>query len=208
MIVRWIVLGADHGDAMHHQSDQNAHVLVVEAPNLRIGVLGHGCLGSERDVFAAETFDPAPHHLPGPRVAEACVVGEGAVAQEAVRRLVALGAQTHATAATVEEHAAVLGEGASPRRAEDLAALMPRLGIVVSTGRSNFIDARLIARLPEGALIVDFAGPPGSVDFETAKRLGCDVIWARKFASAETEAHLWTMIRARVEAIAMTRRAL
>ena len=208
MIVRWIVLGADHSEFARRQSDRNDNVLVVEAPNLRIGVLGHGCLGSERDVFAAETFDPAPHHLPRPRVAAACVVGEGAVAREAVRRLVSFGAETHATAATVEEHTAVLGEGARPRRPEDLAALMPRLGIVVSTGRSNFIDARLIARLPEGALIVDFAGPPGSVDFETAKRLGHEVIWARKYASAESEANLWTMIRARVEAIAMTRRAL
>ena len=86
--------------------------------------------------------------------------------------------------------------------------MAPRLDIVISTGRSNFIDARLIARLPERALIVDFAGPPGSVDFETAKRLGREVIWTRKFPSGEPEANIWNVIRARVEAIAMTRRVL
>lgn len=191
-VLRWIVLG--------QAAAPQQRVLAVDAPELRFGVLGHGCLDPEH----AQSFDPAQFRAPNSRPAEACVIGEGALAREAIRRLVALGAQTHTTAATVEEHAAALNEGASPRRAEDLPALMPRLDIVISAGRSHFVDARLIARLPEGALIVDFAGPPGSVDFETAKGLGREVIWARKLLSAESGANIWNEIRARVEASAMS----
>ena len=104
-VLRWIVLG--------QAAAPQQRVLAVDAPELRFGVLGHGCLDPEH----AQSFDPAHFRAPNLRPAEACVIGEGALAREAIRRLVALGAQTHTTAATVEEHAAALNEGASPRRA-------------------------------------------------------------------------------------------
>ena len=152
--------------------------------------------------------DPAPHHLPRPRVAAACVVGEGAVAREAVRRLVSFGAESHPHCGNGRRtHCCAWRRRTSPPAGGpgrlDAAAGHRRLHGPIELHR------RALDRTPSRrGLDEDFAGPPGSVDFETAKRLGHEVIWARKYASAETEANLWTMIRARVEAIAMTRRAL
>ena len=194
---------------MREERSRSFNVLTVEASGLRMGALGHGCMDSGRTLFAGETFDPLPQPSAKPAIVEACVIGEGAAAQEAIRRLVALGMHTHATAATVEDYEAALADGASPRRPEDLAALMPRLDILISTGSSHFVDAHLITRLPEGALIVDFAPPPGSVDFETAKRLGRDVLWARSFDSRRTgRVDPWAAIVARVKAIMLERNSV
>ena len=202
--VRWVVLSRSERAAMREQRDRSFKVLTVEDPGQRMGALGHGCTDSGRAMFAAVSFDPLPQP-PGERaLAEACVIGEGAAAQEAIRRLVALGVRTHATA---EDYAAVLANGATPRRAGDLTALMPRLDILILASPSYFAGARLIAHLPEGALIADFSPPPGSVDFETAKRLGRTVLWARGFDSGMAgRPDPWAAIAARVKAIMLERK--
>lgn len=196
-IMRRILLNADE-----RRQPSPFMIPAIEAPDLRMGALGHGCLEQGRAISPADELTPLQDLTASP-LAEACVVGEGAAARETIRRLVALGALTHATAATVEDYAAVLEADASPRRVEDLATLMPRLDILISTGSSRFLDARLISRLPAGALIVDFAPAPGSVDFEIAKRFGHDVIWSRNLDPQLSERpDPWEAIRARVEAIA------
>ena len=207
-ILRWILVGRWHGAVAPRADD--CGVLTVNAPELRFGALGHGCLDPGSIAFLTETFEPAPHDLSSSQLAKACVIGEGPIAQKVARRLVALGAQTHFAATTVEGHAAALEAGAIPHHTVDLPVLLRRLDIVICTDLTHFIDARLIAQLPEDALIVDLAGPPGSVDFEAAKGLGREIFWARRFAgssTAETEAHLWDVIRARVEVIPMMKSA-
>ncbi|MDC7984167.1 hypothetical protein PQJ75_10540, partial [Rhodoplanes sp. TEM] len=195
----WIVLRGAHPDAAARRSGRCAATgpgLTTE-PDPPPMTLGHGCPGPRIPVVAPAAGREAGG--PADLRRQACVLGEDAHAAALVRRLIAHGARTHVTAATAEDHARLQAEGAVPHRLADLPALAPRLDLVVSTDLTSFVDGRILARLPDRAVIVDLAPLPGSVDFETARRLGRRVTWrpgppARPGHTAEADeraAELW-----------------
>jgi dipicolinate synthase subunit A len=136
--------------------------------------------------------------------ANVCVVGQGTIGAVLARYLVMLGARTHVAARNPEQRAAAFVAGAIPHELSELPALAPRLDMVFSTVPSRVVGADVLERLPQSALLVDLAAPPGGIDFEAAKLLGLKAIWGRGLGSrapVTVGASQWDGIRARIEAI-------
>lgn len=138
--------------------------------------LGHGCLG----LFEADAGDPFLDRpaLGAKAACEALVLGEGALADDLLRRLRAQGIPAHAVAHDLEERQRLRDADVTPHRLDDLPNQARRFDLVISTGLAHFVDAGLLARLPEDAVVIDLAGLPGSVNYELANKLELKVIWA------------------------------
>lgn len=160
------------------------------APDPCPGTLGHGCPGPGGSTPPPLEGRPAAADLADRRGGRACVIGESPVALDLIRRLAARGVDVHAIVATADGGFEAREMGAVPHRPEVLPTLAPHLDVLISTDLQSFVDARPIARLCEHALLVDLAGPPGSVDFETAKKLGRAVIWKPVPAGGTIDAEL------------------
>jgi dipicolinate synthase subunit A len=135
---------------------------------------------------------------------QVCVVGQGSIGFLLTRYLIALGAHTHVVARNPEQRAAAYVAGAEPHALEELENLAPGLDMLFSTVPSRIIGESVLARLPECALVVDLAAPPGGVDFDAAKALGLKAIWARGLGSRApitVGASQWDGIRKRIEKI-------
>ncbi|SEP01619.1 dipicolinate synthase subunit A [Rhodopseudomonas pseudopalustris] len=106
-----------------------------------------------------------------------CVVGDGDVVVQLLERLANMGVRVHATADTIDDYSVLERIGAVPHRFEDMPAVAAGIDLLISTSFSRPIGATVLARLPESAVVIDLAGPPGSVDFEVAQRLARRAIW-------------------------------
>ncbi|MEA2903570.1 MAG: dipicolinate synthase subunit [Alphaproteobacteria bacterium] len=136
--------------------------------------------------------------------ATACVVGQGTIGAVLARYLVSLGAHTHVAARNPEQRAAAFVAGATPHGLDELPALAPRLDLLFSTVPTRVVGEDVLTRLPQSALVVDLAAPPGGVDFDAAKRLGLKAIWGRGLGSrapVTVGASQWGGIRQRIEKI-------
>jgi dipicolinate synthase subunit A len=136
--------------------------------------------------------------------AQACVVGQGTIGAVLARYLVALGAHTHVAARNAEQRAAAFVAGATPHGLEQLPHLAPRLDLLFSTVPTRVVGGDVLSRLPKSAFVADLAAPPGGVDFDAAKRLGLNAVWARGLGSrapVTVGASQWGGIRQRIEKI-------
>ncbi|WP_245429217.1 dipicolinate synthase subunit DpsA [Rhodoplanes elegans] len=180
-----------HADALGiglHEYEWDRALMLERTPAILEGLLK----------IVIENTDTTIHN------SEACVVGQGTIGTVLARYLVALGARTHVVARNPEQRAAAFVAGATAHGLEALPELAPRLDLLFSTVPSRVVGANVIGMLPDHALIVDLAAPPGGVDFETAKRLGRKAIWGRGLGSrapVTVGASQWRGIRARIEKI-------
>ena len=161
--------------------------------------IGHGCSGPDLatpSINALAMEPDQPHHNPAIAVG---VVGHGDAFTSLVHRLLELGVRVHATADTIDDYAALRSAGAVPHRFEDMPAVASKIDLLISTSFARPVGATVVARLPETAVIIDLAGPPGSVDFETSRRLGRRPIWAPALDSNLKTS--WPLIAAEIEAM-------
>lgn len=195
-VVSWVVLDhALHREVRQSSISRRAAAVADDDFSRRQLSVGHGCPGPDLLVGSVDANGLSSHRKPGPRQIEVCIVGSSTATIELIRCLVTLGANVHATAETVDDYVLLRAEGATPHRFEDLPAVATGLDVLISTSFSWFVGARIVARLPEWAVIVDTAGPPGSVDFETSRRLGREVLWERNLpSSSETWVGTWKLI--------------
>jgi dipicolinate synthase subunit A len=136
--------------------------------------------------------------------ARVAVVGQGTIGFLVTRYLIALGAYTHVAARNEVQRAAAHAAGAQTHTLDELAALAPRLDMVVSTVPAPVVGRAVLERLPAHALIVDLAAPPGGVDRDAAQALGLKFVWARGMgmrAPVTVGRSQWDGIRRRIEAI-------
>lgn len=136
--------------------------------------------------------------------ARAGVVGFGNVGAHLARTLRSLAADVHVFARNPVQRAEAEAFGA---RTHDLSALAdPGLGLTLlfSTVPAPVVDRAVLSALPEGALTMDLAAPPGGVDREAAAELGVPFVWARglgRRAPVTVGASQWGGIRSRIETI-------
>lgn len=140
--------------------------------------IGHGCSGPDLATPSINALDMGPDQPQSSEQISVCVVGDGDLVAALVDRLAGLDVSIHATADTIDDYVALRSSGAVPHRYEDMPAVAAGIDLLISTSFSKQVGPTIVARLPESASIVDLAGPPGSVDFEIARRLGRRVIWA------------------------------
>lgn len=133
-----------------------------------------------------------------------CVVGQGTIGSLVTRTMIALGAHTHVAARNPVQRAAAYAAGADVHPLEELALLASDLDTIISTVPAQIVGRSVLSRLPEHALLVDLAAPPGGIDRDAAKELGLKFIWARGMGSrapVTVGASQWSGIRKRIEAI-------
>jgi dipicolinate synthase subunit A len=133
-----------------------------------------------------------------------CVVGQGTIGFLVARWMVALGAYTHVAARNAVQRAAAYAAGAEAHTLDEIVELAPRLDTIISTVPAQIVGRSVLRRLPEHALLVDLAAPPGGIDRDVAKELGLKFIWARGMGSrapVTVGASQWSGIKKRIEAI-------
>jgi len=171
-----------------HEYESDKELMLLRGPAIVEGALG----------VAIEHTDVTIHAAP------VAVVGHGTIGSLLARTLVALGARVHVFARNPVQRAAAFAAGASPHPLEELAELAPSLRMVFSTAPAPVVTRAILERLPQGALVVDLAAPPGGVDLEAAGELGHRAVWARglgRRAPVTVGASQWLGIRRRIEAI-------
>ncbi len=132
------------------------------------------------------------------------VVGQGTIGFLLTRYLVALGARTHVFARNPVQRAAAYAAHADAHTLDELAGMAVELDILLSTVPSRVIGESVLRALPQGAVVIDMAAPPGGVDFDTAKSLGVTAIWARglgRRAPVTVGGSQWGGVRRRIEGI-------
>jgi dipicolinate synthase subunit A len=136
--------------------------------------------------------------------AAVAVVGHGTIGSLLARTLRVLGARVHVAARNPAQRAAAYAAGAETLEIAELADLAPRFSILFSTVPARVVGQEVLGRLPTGALVMDLAAPPGSVDLAAAKQLGLETVWARglgRCAPVTVGASQWAGVRRRIEEI-------
>ncbi|MBJ7543619.1 hypothetical protein [Rhodomicrobium udaipurense] len=106
-----------------------------------------------------------------------CVIAGERIPDLLIVRLSVSGARVHL--ATNERGLDDAFPGVTVLPLSDLPVKSPKFDAIFSTINGPVVDARELGSLPDHALVVDLADPPGSVDFQLAKQLGRKAIWAR-----------------------------
>ena len=178
---------ARHSLTIHvYEHDQESRLL--RAPSVVEGVL-------------ATLIANTDHSLQG---AEIAVLGQGVLGRLLALALHKLGARVHAIARDPVQRAEAAVQGIDAHDFDGLGAVAPSLDILVSAIPVQIVDAELLRRLRPGALVVDLASPPGSVDLDAAKALPVKAVWARGLgarAPVTVGRAQWLAIRRRIEAI-------
>ena len=153
---------AAHGvELVEYEDDRE--LMLLRAPAIVEGALA----------IAIEHTDVTLH------ASEVLVVGFGTIGSLLARSLVALGANVTVAARNPVQRAGAHTIGACPLPLETLAAEADRFPIAFSTVPAAVVGRAVLERLPTGALVMDLAAPPGSVDLELARALGHRAVWAR-----------------------------
>ncbi|MBT3069614.1 hypothetical protein KKP04_01850 [Rhodomicrobium sp. Az07] len=106
-----------------------------------------------------------------------CIIAGERIPDLLVFRLLEAGARVHI--ATNERGLNGVFPGVAVLPLSELPVQSPKFDAIFSTINGPVVDARELGSLPDHALVVDLADPPGSVDFQLAKQLGRKAIWAR-----------------------------
>lgn len=171
-----------------HEYEHDEESRILRAPSVIEGVL-------------ATLIANTDYALHGASVA---VLGQGVVGRLLAVTLHKLGARVRAVARDPVARAEAMLHGAAACDFQELRAIAPSLDILVSAVPTKIVDLDLLQRLRAGALVVDLASPPGSVDFEAARGLPIKTVWGRGLgarAPVTVGRAQWLAIRRRIEAI-------
>lgn len=106
------------------------------------------------------------------------MLGYGKVGKALSHSLQALGARTYVGARKYADLALIENHGCIPLTMNEAKGHINEFSIIFNTIPSLVLDSEALRRVSRGALIIDLASKPGGVDFDAAKQLGLNVIWA------------------------------
>jgi dipicolinate synthase subunit A len=171
-----------------HEYEHDDEARILRAPSVVEGVL-------------ATLIANTDYSLHGAAIA---VLGQGVLGRLLAITLHKLGARVHAVARDPIQRAEATLHGISACDFEGLKTIASSLDILVSAVPVKLVDMDLMRRLRPGALVVDLASPPGSVDLEGARGLPIKAVWGRGLgarAPVTVGRAQWLAIRRRIEAI-------
>jgi len=108
-----------------------------------------------------------------------CVVGQGNIGSVLTRTLVALGASVTVAARNPVQRASAYTLGAASISTQDIGNNASQFDAIISTVPVPLVNAAVIDRLPEHALVMDLSAPPGGCDLDYAQKTGRPAVWAR-----------------------------
>ena len=106
------------------------------------------------------------------------VIGYGRVGKVIAEKFKALGSEVCVSARKCADFAWIREKGIKAIHTESLEDAVSEFDLVINTVPAKILDERILKNVRSDALILDVASKPGGVDFEAAKRLGKNVIWA------------------------------
>jgi dipicolinate synthase subunit A len=130
------------------------------------------------------------------------VVGHGKIGRLLATKLVSLSAHVHVFARNPVQRAEAYTSGCAPHSIEALATWASQLDMLFSTASARVVGREVLTSLPAGALVMDLAAPPGSIDLDAASDLGLRAIWARgqgARAPVTVGRSQWMGVRKRIE---------
>lgn len=136
--------------------------------------------------------------------ANICLVGQGTIGTLLTRTLIGLGAHVSVAARNPVQRAAAWAAGAECYTLEQLPEILPEMDIIIGSVPKQLIGPELLRTVKADALLVDVAAPPGTIDRETAAKMGIKAVWARGMgarAPITVGRSQWTGISRRIEAI-------
>lgn len=107
------------------------------------------------------------------------VVGFGKIGPTLAQTLLGLGARVTVAARSPVQLARAWAMGCEPVHLRDLADRVGGVVVIFNTAPALLFTGEVLERLDPQTVLIDLSGPPGGVDFESARRLGRRAIWAR-----------------------------
>ena len=106
------------------------------------------------------------------------VVGYGRVGKVIAEKLAAMGSRVCVSARKCSDFAWIREKGFMAVHTDKIAEEAQGFDLVVNTVPAAVLTENALKNIRDDALILDVASKPGGVDFDAAKRLGKNVIWA------------------------------
>ncbi|MCR4718470.1 MAG: dipicolinate synthase subunit DpsA [Firmicutes bacterium] len=106
------------------------------------------------------------------------VVGYGRVGKVIAEKFKALGSKVCVSARKCADFAWIREKGLKTVHTDSLEEEVSEFDLVINTVPAEVLSENVLKNVRSDTLILDVASKPGGVDFEAAKRLGKNVIWA------------------------------
>ncbi len=106
------------------------------------------------------------------------VIGYGRVGKVIAEKFAALGSSVTVSARKCSDFAWIKEKGLRAVHTDSLENEVSEFDLVINTVPAEVLGENVLKNIRNDALILDVASKPGGVDFEAAKRLGKNVIWA------------------------------
>ena len=108
----------------------------------------------------------------------ALVLGYGRVGKVMAERLLGMGADVTVSARKCADFAWIEENRMKPIHTNDLVSVAESFDLIVNTIPAVVLTEEVLEKVRSDTLIIDLASKPGGVDFNMAKKLGKNVIWA------------------------------
>ncbi len=106
------------------------------------------------------------------------VIGYGRVGKVIAEKFGLLGAEVTVSARKCGDFAWIEEKGQKAVHTEKLSDVLSEFDLIINTVPARILDENALKKVKNETLILDVASKPGGVDFEAAKKLGKNVIWA------------------------------
>lgn len=106
------------------------------------------------------------------------VLGYGRIGRILADTLKALGANTSVAARKHSDLAWIDAKRLTGIPFQNLSGNLSKFDLIFNTVPALVLNFKLLSEISDTCFIIDLASPPGGVDFETAQKLGRNVIWA------------------------------
>lgn len=106
------------------------------------------------------------------------ILGFGRIGKLLAKSLQGLGGNVFVEARKHEDLAWIKSYGYGPLHLKEIKNYLPNMDLVFNTIPSMILGEENLIELKKGSIIIDLASKPGGVDFDMAKKMGINVIWA------------------------------
>lgn len=106
------------------------------------------------------------------------ILGFGRIGKLLAKSLKGLGGNVFVEARKHEDLAWIKSYGYHPLHLNKIKNYLPNMDLIFNTIPSMILGEENLIELKKGSLVIDLASKPGGVDFEVAKKMDIEVIWA------------------------------
>ncbi len=121
----------------------------------------------------------AMQELPTTLFGQRCLIaGFGRIGKVLAHDLLALGMRVTVAARKFSDLAWIETYGATPLPMNELEAALDQYDLIFNTVPVKLFQKKLLMKMKKNSLLIDLASKPGGVDFDAARELGVNTIWA------------------------------